>query len=104
MGVPGVFGLKGERGPSGPKGSTGPPGNCLLLKCSSQHQHMRRFLSLINFCISGLRGFPGDQGPAPLPIKVPGERGFPGPQGIKGPRGNSGYPGPKGLLGDSGWQ
>lgn len=51
---------------------------------------------------AGYPGAPGNQGPAPLPPRMPGERGAPGPQGIRGPEGVRGESGPKGPPGDPG--
>lgn len=62
------------------------------------------FVFQLNVFSPGFHGFPGDQGPAPLPIKIPGERGPPGPPGIRGPNGIEGQPGQKGWPGDSGGQ
>uniref|UniRef100_A0A3Q3IXN0 Uncharacterized protein n=1 Tax=Monopterus albus TaxID=43700 RepID=A0A3Q3IXN0_MONAL len=49
----------------------------------------------------GVRGFPGNQGPPPVPIRYPGERGPSGPMGIQGPKGIIGEPGPRGPHGDA---
>lgn len=60
------------------------------------------FKKIVLFSAVGFRGFPGNQGPLPLPVKIPGDRGPQGPPGIPGPVGVRGPPGPKGLPGDSG--
>ena len=56
------------------------------------------------FChfAAGVPGQPGSQGPLPLPITIPAERGAPGHHGIRGPEGKSGEPGPQGPPGDAG--
>lgn len=51
---------------------------------------------------AGYLGDPGNQGPAPVPPRVSGERGAPGPQGIRGPEGVRGETGPKGPPGAPG--
>lgn len=60
------------------------------------------FRMVIVFCASGFRGFPGNQGPLPLPPTLPRERGPQGRQGIYGPHGVKGQIGPQGFPGDSG--
>lgn len=56
----------------------------------------------LSFSAAGFRGIPGNQGPLPIPVRVPGERGLSGPQGIKGPEGVRGESGPQGPPGDTG--
>lgn len=104
MGFPGLSGDKGARGPVGPKGNTGPPGKqCThpahLIKCIYS---MPFVLVNTNIHVTGFPGLPGNQGPLPLPVRIPGERGPSGPQGITGPKGFKGEPGPHGPPGDAG--
>lgn len=61
------------------------------------------FLIIPSSCTPGFQGAPGNQGVAPFPPKLPGERGPQGPQGTPGPHGIKGPMGPHGFPGDAGW-
>lgn len=101
MGVPGVTGVQGERGPTGPKGNSGATGKWSFTTLTpSQHFF---FLIIPSSCTPGFKGPPGNQGVAPLPPKLPRDRGPQGPQGTPGPHGIKGPIGPQGFPGDAGW-